>query len=61
MSPITASAPAPARSPSIIILNPKTQEFVDHADVQIGPWLIGALADLFLQGSRYILFLNEIY
>ncbi|PVF94913.1 hypothetical protein CPB86DRAFT_788589, partial [Serendipita vermifera] len=35
---------------STIILSPAAQFFVDHASVTIAPWVMGALADLFLQG-----------
>ncbi|PVF94914.1 hypothetical protein CPB86DRAFT_788590 [Serendipita vermifera] len=37
-------------SQSIIILSPSSQIFVDNVRMTIGPWLIGALGDLFLQG-----------
>ncbi|PVF94915.1 hypothetical protein CPB86DRAFT_817624 [Serendipita vermifera] len=39
-----------AISKSIIILNEASQTFVDNAPVTIAPWVMGAMADLFLQG-----------
>ncbi|PVF94917.1 hypothetical protein CPB86DRAFT_788596 [Serendipita vermifera] len=35
---------------SVIVLKPSSEHFVTHARVTIAPWLMGTLADLFLQG-----------
>lgn len=46
----TTSAPAFAYTPSTIILNSFSQAYVDGANVQIAPWIMGSFADFFLQG-----------
>lgn len=40
----------PGFVPSNITLNPYSQAYVDGANVQIAPWVMGTFADLFLQG-----------
>jgi hypothetical protein len=40
-----------ALAASTIILSPASQFFVDSAGITIAPWVLGTLADLFLQGE----------
>lgn len=40
--------------PSTIILSPHAQLFVDSAHGTIAPWLLGTLADLFLDGEGFL-------
>ena len=40
----------PGFVPSNITLSPFAQSYVDNANVQIAPWIMGTFADLFLQG-----------
>jgi len=46
----TAAAPFPGYTPSVIILNAYSQDYVNRAAIQIAPWVMGTFADFFLQG-----------
>ena len=47
----TAAAPFPAYTPSVIILNAYSQDYVNRAAIQIAPWIMGTFSDFFLGGQ----------
>lgn len=50
-SATAAAPPVPIYTPSTIILNDLAQLYVDQANVQIAPWIMGTFADMFLLGT----------